>query len=351
MKKKLTALTLALVMALSTVITASAASVENFNDVKTSDWFYSAVKYCASEGIVNGTSDTTFTPKGTMTRAEFITMLANMNGVVSLEDLDQDSRNNWYAATTFNDKIPSWAANQVNWAYRYGLITPAGDKAFEDYNFTDNDTRVAIKAEANNKFRANDPITREEMAEILGKYVLLLGAQNYLTESTESPAAYTDAKTISSSAYEYAEVCRIFGLIIGDNKGNLNPSANLTRAEGATVMMRVSQMLVKGLAGQVEFPQWMVASAISTLGSKAVVVGETKHISELDLKIYPVGSTWSWDDFTYERQTDNTLYGKENRFTITKDGYITGLTAGSQTILVHTPDGGTIQFGLLIKKA
>ena len=52
-----------------------------FADVKESDWFYHAVQYAKANGFFSGTSETTFTPDGTMTRGMFVTVLAGMAGV------------------------------------------------------------------------------------------------------------------------------------------------------------------------------------------------------------------------------------------------------------------------------
>ena len=43
-------------------VTASAASVEQFSDVKARDWFYDAVEYAVSNGLFHGTGETTLQP-------------------------------------------------------------------------------------------------------------------------------------------------------------------------------------------------------------------------------------------------------------------------------------------------
>ena len=50
--------------------------VENpFSDVKADHYFYDAVMWAVSEGITKGTSDTTFSPNATVTRAQVVTFL------------------------------------------------------------------------------------------------------------------------------------------------------------------------------------------------------------------------------------------------------------------------------------
>ena len=52
-----------------------------FSDVMETDWFYDAVSYAHTNGFFNGTSKTTFSPSGTMTRGMFVTVLGRMAGV------------------------------------------------------------------------------------------------------------------------------------------------------------------------------------------------------------------------------------------------------------------------------
>lgn len=46
-----------------------------FNDVKESDWFYDAVRYASENGLFNGTTQTTFSPETAITRGMLVTVL------------------------------------------------------------------------------------------------------------------------------------------------------------------------------------------------------------------------------------------------------------------------------------
>lgn len=52
---------------------------KGFDDVKDTDWFYEAVKYCAEEGLMKGTGDGSFEPEKAVTRAELAQVLFNLN--------------------------------------------------------------------------------------------------------------------------------------------------------------------------------------------------------------------------------------------------------------------------------
>ena len=51
-----------------------------FKDVKEADWYYNSVKYCTDNKIIYGTTDTTFSPNNNLTRANLVTILWRMEG-------------------------------------------------------------------------------------------------------------------------------------------------------------------------------------------------------------------------------------------------------------------------------
>ena len=52
------AFVMALILCASTMV--FAASVSSFTDLKATDWYYTAVRYCVDRGMVYGTSTTAF---------------------------------------------------------------------------------------------------------------------------------------------------------------------------------------------------------------------------------------------------------------------------------------------------
>ncbi len=62
-------------------LTSVSLASNSFNDVSSSDWFYDAVQNAVDEGLFNGTSDTTFSPNEPMTRAMYVTVLGRMAGI------------------------------------------------------------------------------------------------------------------------------------------------------------------------------------------------------------------------------------------------------------------------------
>lgn len=51
-----------------------------FTDVKNTDWCFSEVARVYADGIMGGTSNTTFSPAGTLTRGQVVAMLYRMAG-------------------------------------------------------------------------------------------------------------------------------------------------------------------------------------------------------------------------------------------------------------------------------
>ncbi|MFB0920873.1 MAG: S-layer homology domain-containing protein, partial [Oscillospiraceae bacterium] len=67
-KKLISSILISCVLLLACPVYSVAASVSDFSDVSSSDWFYSSVNFVTSNGMFNGTSSTTFSPASTMTR-------------------------------------------------------------------------------------------------------------------------------------------------------------------------------------------------------------------------------------------------------------------------------------------
>ena len=84
-----------------------------YGDVAANAWYYDAVAYVTANGLMNGTSATTFAPDATTTRAMIWTVLARMNGQ------NVDGGTPWYAMAQ------SWAMTaNVSMAPTLGIPSP-----------------------------------------------------------------------------------------------------------------------------------------------------------------------------------------------------------------------------------
>ncbi|MBQ6262355.1 MAG: S-layer homology domain-containing protein, partial [Clostridia bacterium] len=97
--KKLLSLILSLIFIIGCVpAIASAKSALPFKDVKEGDWFYPYVSYVYENGLMNGTGGKTFSPRDTLTRAMFITIIGRLvgGGSDAPSPFKDTAANSWY---------------------------------------------------------------------------------------------------------------------------------------------------------------------------------------------------------------------------------------------------------------
>ena len=185
----------------STYTTAPTGTVFPFTDVPESRWSYPYIKELYEAGVVSGTSATTFEPTGSVTRAQFVTMLAGLAGVnVSA-----------YQYGPFSD-VPAdaWYAPYVNWAAANHIVSGTSAATFDP----------------------NATISRQDMAVMLYNY-----AQRYdvtLNEQTVTP--FTDESTIADYALSAVQALHRAGVISGMPDGSFQPYATATREQACTVL-------------------------------------------------------------------------------------------------------------------
>lgn len=216
MKKRVLSLVLCLSLLLSLLPTAAFAVKSNlpFTDVESSDWYYSAVQYVYENGMMSGTGDTTFSPDTTTTRGMIVTILHRMEGKPTA------------AGETFTDVAAGqYYADAVAWASANGIVSGYG----------------------NNLFGPNDPITREQMAAILYRYVQYKGYDDAVKGDV---SAFADGNQVSSYAVEAMKWAVGVGLISGVGNNMLDPTGSATRAQVATILMRFCENIAS--SGQPE---------------------------------------------------------------------------------------------------
>ena len=178
-----------------------------FTDVSENDWFFGDVKFVYQNGLMNGTSETTFSPDGTTSRGMIVTILWRMAGSPDMKDEIfgypfQDVDANAYYATA------------VYWARLNGITDGYGD----------------------NTFGPDKPITREQMAVMLYRY-----AQHKGYDTTQGGMAireYADYGQISSYALEAMDWANATGIVSGTSESILSPQGQATRAQAAAMLTR-----------------------------------------------------------------------------------------------------------------
>jgi len=95
-----------------------------FKDVSPSASYADAVAWCWFAGVVNGTSETTFTPDASITREQIVTMFHRYAEMVAKADM---SVKNDLAKFTDAGQVSAWASDGMKWAVAAGLINGMTD--------------------------------------------------------------------------------------------------------------------------------------------------------------------------------------------------------------------------------
>lgn len=99
-------------------------------------------------------------------------------------------------------------------------------------------TVVAVEIKSDGT-RLNDNLTREQLATIMYRYVILKGK---LSGAGGSLSGYTDANSVSDWSAEAMAWAVGVGLINGTTPATLDPQGSATRAQVAAILMRYAEM-------------------------------------------------------------------------------------------------------------
>lgn len=213
MKKKFVSLLLAAFLLLSALPLGAAAAELPFTDVPKGAWYEEAVTFVYEKGLFSGTGDTTFSPDAPMTRAMFVTVLANNTSNFNKADYVNKSsfsdvdKNQWYAAG-------------VEWANRANIVSGMGGGIFAP----------------------NQNVSREQMALIMYNYAIKTGNDTSIDSGVESN--FSDFGSVASWAREAMKWAATHGIIRGEN-GRINPQNQARRCEVATVITNAQDVLIK----------------------------------------------------------------------------------------------------------
>lgn len=183
-------------------------SSKTFSDV-TNHWAAASINTLARKYIIDGRTTTKFEPQANITRGEFATYIAKGLGLTG----------NKTAAAKFKDV----SANTTMGAY-IGAASEAG----------------IIYGNTDGTFKPNSPITRQDMAVMMGRAAAVAGVTITLPSSASTYlSSFTDKGKIGT--YAQADVAKAVyaGIMYGKTTSTMSPLANATRAEGAALIMRL----------------------------------------------------------------------------------------------------------------
>ena len=280
MKKILTIL-LVLACAIS-MLSIATADAGPFKDIPDDAWYAKSVVNCYDNGIISGTSATTFTPDKAITRAEFAAMFAraycyayNYADALYMQDLDG----------TTDAEVLEYAENATKKAFEDGIYSVDGSHYESVKHFTDVPKDAwytpyvicmvdagLMNGTSETTFGPNSLITREQIAAILQRwsegsgmekaYANAKADKDHTLEYVAKECGYTtfskevvintdtlknfkDMDSISAYAKDGVAWAYQSGIMQGVADGVFSPKTNTTRAQAATIFDRIwNDMLV-----------------------------------------------------------------------------------------------------------
>lgn len=215
--KRITAIAL-MMLAVLNFAKWSFADSTNFSDVPTSHWSYSYVQTASNNGWVNGVGNGKYNPNGNVTAAEWYTMALRMAyGRDTLDSVEVPANelyaNKWYAKTM------EYAISELLFVYSGGVTGSTVGQVMTDM-------------ESN--------ISREKMAASIWNILKDYGYK----AGDLSAVSIPDMGTVNQG-YQYGvKVAYSTGILQGvDSTGKFDPKASMTRAQAATVLCRLYDLL------------------------------------------------------------------------------------------------------------
>jgi len=218
-KKKIICFLLAFCMMFSILIGSAFAEQQEplhdpalpFADVTDGNWFFASVYFVYENGIMAGTSPTTFEPIAYVTRAMVVATLfrvyhgrpANVN----------DSR-----TQPFSDvSADAWFSPYVAWAYANGIVGGVGD----------------------GRFAPLDNVDRQQFATMIFRFAdeMLEGLDTSVRPGPQWEE-FTDRNQISNWAQSALMWANYYSLVTGRTETTLVPVGTTTRAEASMLLMR-----------------------------------------------------------------------------------------------------------------
>lgn len=181
----------------------------SFSDVSSSHWASHAIKALSAAQFIEGASTTQFQPERQVNRAEFTALLVRSLGIKGSQ------------SSPFADVAPdSWQEQVAAAGYESGIVL--GNEKLE--------------------FRPDQPISRQEMAIMLFRATEWLGIHS----PGEQPAIktdYADKSSIAVWARNAVDQAFEMKLMSGFADGTFAPNLGATRAQAATVVWRLVNMM------------------------------------------------------------------------------------------------------------
>ncbi len=223
----------------------TAKSALEFTDMTPEDWFFPYVDILAKQGVINGTTSTTFSPKGTFSVAECCVVITRYLG------LEQQASQKQAELISKNKKgCNLWYAGYVQLMYEAGVLNVDGLSPDNDglLNLTSSICERPIKRYefsnciANSFDLSQSGIRAQNIYDEVGGlgHEFICGGAYDNTALNTYPLLINDFGNIPEDSRKNVLKCYYNGIFNGDNAGNFNPQNNLSRGEMAKVLAVVT---------------------------------------------------------------------------------------------------------------
>lgn len=176
-----------------------------FRDISSISWATDAITFLVDNGILQGCTNTKFSPNTATNRAMVVTILYRLAGCpptsLSSKFSDVQNKNAYYYLA-------------VNWATNEGIVSGYPDGTF----------------------KPNVAVTREQLATFLYRFANTMDLDTYYYNSALS--SFTDRGSISSYALTPMKRAVTHGLICGTSATTISPKSGGTRAQTAVMVYR-----------------------------------------------------------------------------------------------------------------
>lgn len=218
--KDLTRTLAAGLMSIATLLSCStpalAATTPVFNDVPENYWAHNYISQAASNGWIAGYGSGQFGPADNVSYAALSQMLTRAFFAEKLESVETAESDPWFkaACTVAND---------------LGLYVG-----------------VDIRTQHNSQEMVSQPVSRYEMAQILANAMRAAGAN--ISPNLNAAASNTaDWESIPQRYQGAVAVAKATGLLVGtDELGTFSGDTLMSRAQAATIMVRLNDLIQKG---------------------------------------------------------------------------------------------------------
>ena len=176
-------------------------NIQKYPDVPSSHWAATFITRLTYEGAINGYPDGTFGPGNNITRAEFVTLV--VGALLGKPEAPPAGQH--------------WAANIMKAAENNNLLD-TGEFALDTWN---------------------TPIVRQEMAKIMARATQFVQKEAPAANTSVYTSKITDFATIPEGYRSYVAQAYAKGIVTGYPEGNFGGDRQATRAEAATMLVRL----------------------------------------------------------------------------------------------------------------